>query len=417
MKIICPKCQYENQADSTRVVCARCATIIEVKQDQGLGSDTNGKRQTARLPFVGNVGNSQPLPPPPNNQAANSNLPNMPNLDAYATRVGDEFDDVLDIPRQTPSGYQPGNEPTTAFEDVFTMPNYNSPPSYDFPPQEKKPTAPIEGFPTGQNRQQRPTQDYGNAPEPEFMGWPVLPENADDDQEQIGGFSSNRGALLARVALGVVVFGLLSFLAYYFLGDKIAKRQGELGGVTKDNTANGATGAAPTYPPATVPSLENKPAELKPTTPDNSKSASNSAPGTAQQPASGSTAQQATGGSQTQTPSQSKDRVVIPPIEGKSAHSKPAPPPTAATAPPTPKNGNLTIQVASFNDQAQANDRVSRLHQAKVDARIVQAEVGGKTWYRVQIGGFKSREEASKYASQLKAQGAVQDFIITTIVK
>ena len=80
-------------------------------------------------------------------------------------------------------------------------------------------------------------------------------------------------------------------------------------------------------------------------------------------------------------------------------------------------NGNLTTQVASFNDQAQANDRVARLHQAKVDARIVQAEVGGKTWYRVQIGGFKSREEASKYANQLKAQGAVQDFIITTIVK
>src|SRR6476646_9592002 len=100
MKIICPKCQYENQADSTRVVCARCATIIEVKQDQGLGLDSNGKRQTARLPFVGNVGNSQPLPPPPTSQTAN------PNMDIYATRVGDEFDDVLDIPRQTQTGYQ-----------------------------------------------------------------------------------------------------------------------------------------------------------------------------------------------------------------------------------------------------------------------------------------------------------------------
>jgi len=57
------------------------------------------------------------------------------------------------------------------------------------------------------------------------------------------------------------------------------------------------------------------------------------------------------------------------------------------------------------------------LRQSKVEARIVQAEVGGKTWYRVQIGGFKSREEASKYANQLKSLGAVQDFIITTAAK
>ena len=141
MKIICPKCQYENQTDSTRVVCARCATIIEVNQDPGLGVDSNGKRQTARLPFVGNMGNSQPLNPPPSGQTTN------PNMDVYATRVGDDFDDVLDIPRQTQPSYQSGNEPTTAFEDVFAMPNYDAPTSYDFPPQEKKPTAPIEGFP------------------------------------------------------------------------------------------------------------------------------------------------------------------------------------------------------------------------------------------------------------------------------
>jgi len=50
MKVTCPKCQFENQADSSRVVCARCATIIEVRMDQGF--DSNGKRQTARLPFT-----------------------------------------------------------------------------------------------------------------------------------------------------------------------------------------------------------------------------------------------------------------------------------------------------------------------------------------------------------------------------
>lgn len=112
MKIICPKCQYENQADSTRIVCARCATIIEVKQDQGMGPnsgagiDSNGRRQTARLPFVGNVGNSQPLNNPAGNPAP------APSRDVYATRIGDDFDDVLDIPRQAPQSFPPVNEPT-----------------------------------------------------------------------------------------------------------------------------------------------------------------------------------------------------------------------------------------------------------------------------------------------------------------
>jgi cell division septation protein DedD len=396
MKIICPKCQYENQADSTRVVCARCATIIEVKQDQGLGLDSNGKRQTARLPFVGNVGNSQPLPAPPTSQTANPN-------DIYATRVGDEFDDVLDIPRQPQTGYQGGNEPTTAFEDVFAMPNYDAPPSYNFPPQEKKPTGPIEGFPTGQNRQQRSTQDYGNAPEPEFMGWPVLPESTDDDQEQIGGYPSNRGALLARVGLGVLVFGLLSLLAYYFLGDKIAKRRGDLQTVTENNPNTNAVAAPTTYPTATVP--DTKPPEVKP-------SVESAKPATTPPPTADS--QSSTNKQQTQPPP-SGQQVVIPPISGPSTHSKPTPP--SATVAPAPGKGPLAIQVASYSEQSQANDRVSKLRQANVEARIVQAEVGGKTWYRVQIGGFKSREEASKYANQLKAQGAVQDFIVTTVAK
>ena len=104
--------------------------------------------------------------------------------------------------------------------------------------------------------------------------------------------------------------------------------------------------------------------------------------------------------------------VPIPPLpEGPSNYSKPAPP--AKTATSTPNNGHLTIQVASFSDQAQANARVAQLA-PKVEAKIQKAEVGGKTWYRVQIGDFKSRDEANNFAKQLKADGILQDFIVTT---
>lgn len=104
-------------------------------------------------------------------------------------------------------------------------------------------------------------------------------------------------------------------------------------------------------------------------------------------------------------------------MTGKSGHSSsPKPPPTEA--PVTPNQGNLTIQVASFNDQTQANDRINSFRSKGVEARIVRVDIPNKgTWYRVQIGGFKSREEAASHANQLKSKGILQDFIITTIGK
>ncbi|MGE0883479.1 MAG: SPOR domain-containing protein [Blastocatellales bacterium] len=394
MKLICPKCQYENQADSARIVCARCATLIEVKQDQNAGLDSNGRRQTARLPFVGNVSNSQPLSGPPSN----------PNPDVYATRIGDDFDDVLDIPRQSEQTSPSGNEQATAFEDVFAMPSYDAQTSYDFPPQERKPTAPIEGFPTGQGRQ-RETQDYASAPEPEFMGWPVLPENADYEQEQAGNFSANRKTMLARVALVIVVFGMLSFLAYYFFGDKLARRQSEGDNIAANASAAGnQAGSTTTYPPATVPSIETKSAAVEMSKPSDNSSTAKNLP----QPS-------------TATKDNAKPVSIEPVPEGKVGQITKSPAVTtqqSAAVAPLPKSGNLTIQIASFSDQAQANDRVSRLRAQNIDARVVKAEIQGKgTWYRVQVGGFKSREEALGYANQLKSRGILQDFIVTTIGK
>ncbi|HMY76601.1 MAG TPA: SPOR domain-containing protein, partial [Blastocatellia bacterium] len=117
--------------------------------------------------------------------------------------------------------------------------------------------------------------------------------------------------------------------------------------------------------------------------------------------------------SQSSKPTETSRPVPVPPIEGSQGRSQSPRPVTQAGLPPTPQGGNLTIQVGSFSDQAQASERVSRLESLGAKARVVKADVSGKTWYRVRVGGFKSREEAASYANKLKAQGAVQDFIIT----
>src|SRR5215510_3233313 len=238
MKVTCPKCQFENQADSSRVVCARCATIIEVRMDQGF--DSNGKRQTARLPFTsgGLSGGGQSL----GSQRFNDS-------DVYATRIGDDFDDVLDVPIQSQPGYQPVDEtpPVPVFEDVFMQAqNQDQPSPYDFPAYDKASATPIDAFGTPGARPRDP-QDYIEPPEQEFVGWPVLPESPEEEEEAAG---SGRGGLFLRIGLFVGIFGVLCVWAYYFLPDFIAKRRAAHGRPSVQNAEAPANDAASNQPPS-----------------------------------------------------------------------------------------------------------------------------------------------------------------------
>jgi cell division protein FtsN len=74
----------------------------------------------------------------------------------------------------------------------------------------------------------------------------------------------------------------------------------------------------------------------------------------------------------------------------------------------------LAIQVASYKSAGEAQQTVSRLKSAGVEARVVKADVPGKgTWFRVQTGRFTSEAEAAKYAGELRTKGVTRDFIVT----
>jgi len=390
MKVICPKCQFENQADSSRVVCARCATIIEVRMDQGNGFDSNGKRQTARLPFASNSssGGNQQL----NNQSYGQNQ------DVYATRIGDDFDDVLDVPAQPQSNYQSNEEAAPVFEDVFSPQGQDQSSLYDFSPYEKN-SAPLD-YRTGGTRQ-RETQDYTEPAEQEFMGWPVLPEGSGDEEEVVG---SGRGGLILRAVVIVGVFGVLCFLAYYFLGDFIKNIR------SKKSTEE--TVATAKLPNGTQPANTGAPGQ----------------PGgaTAEQPQAAQQKPQESAPSQETKGKEVKEGQVvqIPPVEKKSEPvvgpkgvEPPKPTPTPVTIPKVQSKGNLTIQVVSFKDQGEADAIAGRLNSATGgEFRVVKADIPGKgIWYRVQhISGFPSREAAMSYGNQLRAKNLISEFIVTT---
>lgn len=79
-------------------------------------------------------------------------------------------------------------------------------------------------------------------------------------------------------------------------------------------------------------------------------------------------------------------------------------------------DGKFTIQVGSYPSNAEAQERISKLSSGDVEARAVRVEIPKRgTWYRVQLGRFHSREEATRFGSQLRSKGAIQDFVVAEI--
>jgi cell division protein FtsN len=77
-------------------------------------------------------------------------------------------------------------------------------------------------------------------------------------------------------------------------------------------------------------------------------------------------------------------------------------------------SGNFTVQVGSYSDSAQADERAASLRSAGFDARIVPVQLPKRgTWYRVQAGRFGTREEATRYGQQLRTQKLAAETIIT----
>jgi len=356
--------------------------------DQGF--DSNGKRQTARLPFTsgGLSGGGQSL-----------GGQRLSESDVYATRIGDDFDDVLDVPIQPQSGYQVVDEtpPVPVFEDVF-MPSQNQDQTspYDFPPYDKASATPIDAYGNPGARPRDP-QDYIEPVEQDFVAWPVLPESQEEEEATAG---SGRGGLFLRIGLIVGLFGVVSFWAYYFLGDFIAKRR----------AAQGRTA---------IPAETSEPA-------DNSEKTATQPPDTQTAPKDDKTPP---GGDQTSpetsppqdTKADDQKVITLAPPEPKPKVVKPTAPlneqKQKTRGPESADGGNLTVQVGSFKDQGEADARAASLNAATSDDfHVVEAQIPGRgLWYRVQqVKGFSSREAALSYGNRLRARNLVSDFIVTS---
>ena len=97
--------------------------------------------------------------------------------------------------------------------------------------------------------------------------------------------------------------------------------------------------------------------------------------------------------------------------------ARPAAPPQPAQPKPS-AGGKFAVQVASFKDASEANERVSALRAAGFEAEAVTVEIPNRgLWHRVICGRARTREEASTLGAQLRAKGAVKDVMIMELGK
>lgn len=68
-------------------------------------------------------------------------------------------------------------------------------------------------------------------------------------------------------------------------------------------------------------------------------------------------------------------------------------------------NEQLFLQVGSFRSAQEAERRRTQIKALGLDAKVEEVIANSDTWYRVQAGPFTSREQLSKARDQLKAAG------------
>ncbi|MAY80320.1 MAG: hypothetical protein CL930_05975 [Deltaproteobacteria bacterium] len=90
----------------------------------------------------------------------------------------------------------------------------------------------------------------------------------------------------------------------------------------------------------------------------------------------------------------------------------PEPPPDPPKSAPVPASG-WSVQVASYDNVADADARVEDLRERKMKAYRVTALVRGKNWYRVKVGSYPSEDAAVAARKNLSSILGTRDLMIT----
>jgi DedD protein len=100
----------------------------------------------------------------------------------------------------------------------------------------------------------------------------------------------------------------------------------------------------------------------------------------------------------------------LPPLASRAA--EPARPKTADAAPGAPATSAWTIQVGAYKNQRQAEELRQQLTAAGLEAYVATRPAKeGQARFRVRIGTYRTREEATAAAERVRAQRSLTAFV------
>lgn len=80
-------------------------------------------------------------------------------------------------------------------------------------------------------------------------------------------------------------------------------------------------------------------------------------------------------------------------------------------------DGEYTVQVASYPTPEEAQRHAKKLVEQGFPAFQIPAEVKGKTWYRVNVGTFKTTNEAQKFRDQVNNQTGQSSSLVVKVAR
>lgn len=105
-------------------------------------------------------------------------------------------------------------------------------------------------------------------------------------------------------------------------------------------------------------------------------------------------------------------------VEKPQLSNKPVSKPETSVSTTLPKidpNGQYTVQIASFKNEADARKLQNKLKSSGYPAFIKQANIDQETWFRLRVGTFTNKDQAKTYGDMLlkKESGTVQSVYVT----
>ncbi len=220
---------------------------------------------------------------------------------------------------------------------------------------------------------------------------------------------------LGKTALILFVMGMSCLVFIAFVGGVLVGKHIDAypQKIAREIPAKIAGGAGKTPAPATVPGAPAKPAVQAPAAQEE-KAAPRPAPVSpiAEAPdTKGQAPAQSAGAGKVSPAATSAAEKAVPPEQKKAAEEpavKKTPSeraPSAAEAAPPNGKGKYLLQVASYREKEKAEQVAGRLGAMGYVPRVVATDLREKgIWYRVQVGGFATREEARRASEAIAAK-------------